>query len=424
MAIINEVYVGRLPEIDQMVTDIHNIREELKQKGNVSILKSTKVFEKHVQEMWGFKAFLFDIYIADIPNAYTYCVGSCINVDPKKVIECTNKGYRFCKGSNIAASSKIATSLLSDEGISDEEILAIVLHEIGHSFTERAAKVNELGIEYRKGYLGQAILYVLMSICLINPVLLKRSVSELIRLFNDNNTFFTQVSKVMKNVPVLRHLSMSTKELSNFISSSIYKWIYKSSRQTVDKNYQKELEKANKKEKEKFDKGKMSDSLAMSRTNERLSDDFANMYGFGPQLATGLIKMGAPYKYGVAAEVEANNVQKKCDDLIMQIYAMIDAHPGNVDRVIAMLEALEQDYKTMKTEPEIKEAMMEDIKELRNLVDDLKKTQKIMKEYNNKYMQDTAKSQANKGNTETKKEKKFNDRNKINKEWEKNKIDI
>lgn len=424
MAIINEVYIGRLPEIDQMVTDIHNIREELKRKGNISILKSTKVFEKHVQEMWGFKAFLFDIYIADMPNAYTYCVGSCINVDPKKVIECTNKGYRFCKGSNIAASSKIATSLLLDESISDEEILAIMLHEIGHSFTERAAKVNELGIEYRKGYLGQAILYVLISILSLNPVSLGASMSQLIRLFNDNNTFLTQLSKITKNIPVLRHISMSTKEFSNFVSNILYKWMYKSSRESVDKKYQKQLEKINKKEQEKFDKGKMPDSLAMSRSNERLSDDFANMYGFGPQLATGLIKMGAPYKYGVAAEVEANDVQKKCDDLIMQIYAMIDAHPGNVDRVIAMLEALEQDYKTMKASPEIKEAMMEDIKELKNLVADLKKTQKIMKEYNNKYMQNTAKSQANKGNTETKKEKKFNNRTKINKEWEKNKIDI
>lgn len=424
MAIINEVYVGRLPEIEEMVTDIHNIREELKQKGNVSILKSTKVFEKHVQEMWGFKAFLFDIYIADMPNAYTYCVGSCINVDPKKVIECTNKGYRFCKGSNIAASSKIATSLLLDEGISDEEILAVVLHEIGHSFTERAAKVNELGNEYRKGYLSQAILYVLLSILLLNPILLKSSLSELLRLSNTNNTFFTQISKVMKNVPVLRHISMSAKELGNFISSTIYRWTYKSSRDSVDKNYQKQLEKINKKEQDKFEKNKMSDDLARARSNERLSDDFANMYGFGPQLATGLIKMGAPYKYGVTAEVEANNVQKKCDDLIMQIYAMIDAHPGNVDRVIAMLEALEEDYKTMKASPEIKEAMMEDIKELKNLVADLKKTQQIMKEYNNKYMQATAKDQANKGNTETKKEKKFNDRTKINKEWEKNKVDI
>ena len=45
MAILNEVYVGRLPEIDQMVTDIHNIREEYKAKGNISVLKTTKIFE-------------------------------------------------------------------------------------------------------------------------------------------------------------------------------------------------------------------------------------------------------------------------------------------------------------------------------------------------------------------------------------------
>ena len=76
MAILNEVYVGRLPEIDQMVTDIHNIREEYRAKGNISVLKTTKAFESHVEEMWGFKAFLFDIYISSTPNAYTMCAGS------------------------------------------------------------------------------------------------------------------------------------------------------------------------------------------------------------------------------------------------------------------------------------------------------------------------------------------------------------
>lgn len=426
MAILNEVYIGRLPEIDQMVTDIHNIREEYKAKGNVSILKSTKVFEKHVQDMWGFKAFLFDIYITDVPNAYTYCVGSCIHVDTAEIIECTSKGYRFCKGSNVAATSKIATSLLLDESISDEEVLAIVLHEIGHSFVERAEKVNKLASAYRKGYLTSCIYYIILSILTLNPFALVSNVKQFFNLFNGINTFNAQLAKITKNIPVLRHISMGTKEFTTFVSTTIDNFFTKLSRQNGgDKDYLKRLEKMKDKEQEKFDKNKMSEGLAWSRSNERLSDDFANMYGFGPQLATGLIKMGAPYKYGVLSTLEADDIQKKTDDVIMQIYALIDAHPGHVDRAIAILEALEQDYKSMKkTDPAIKAAMMEDINEMKNLINDLKKTQKLLNEYNNKYMKKTTKEQVKKGNTETKKEKAYNDRDKINKNWEKNKIDI
>lgn len=424
MAILNEVYVGRLPEIEEMLTDIHNIREEYKQKGNISILKSTKVFEKHVQDMWGFKAFLFDIYIADVPNAFTYCVGSCINVDTAEIIECTSKGYRFCKGSNVAASSKIATSLLLDESISDEELLAIILHEIGHSFVERSRKVNDLANAHRKTYLSTLILCLILSILTLNPFDLVSNFKQLMALFNGYNTFHTQLQKVTKNVPVLRHISMTSKEVSTFIVDTINNFLTKLGRKSGgDSNYLKRLEKMKEKEENKFNK--MGDNLAFSRTNERLSDDFANMYGFGPQLATGLIKMGAPYKYGILSKLEADDTQKKIDDTIMQIYALIDAHPGNVDRVIAMLEALEQDYKSMKNvDPAIKAAMKEDIDELKNLINDLKKTQKIMKEYNNKYMKNTAKKQVEKGNTETKKEKTYNNRGQINKDWEKNKINI
>ena len=39
-------------------------------------------------------------------------------------------------------------------------------------------------------------------------------------------------------------------------------------------------------------------------------------------------------------------------------------------------------------------------------------------------MEKSAKDNIKKGNTETKKEKMYNDRKQINKDWEKNKIDI
>lgn len=426
MAILNEVYIGRLPEIQQMVEDVHNLRAELKTKGNISILKSAKVFESHIQDMWGFKAFLLDIYITDTPNAYTYCVGTCINVDTAQIIECTSKGYRFAKGSNVAATSKIATALLLDESISDEELLAIILHEIGHSFVERSNKVNELASAYRKTYLTSYICYIIYSMLMLNPVGVISNFNGLMSLFNGYKTFQTQLAKMTKNVPVLRHVSMTSKEMNAFITGKIYDLLTILGRKSGgDSNYLKSLEKMKKKEQGKFDKGKMTDNLAYGRSNERLSDDFANMYGLGPQLATGLIKMGSPYKYGILSKLEADETQKKIDDTIMEIYGLIDVHPGHVDRAIAMLEALEQDYKAMKNiDPAMKAAMKEDIDELKNLINDLKKTQKIMKDYNNKYMQASAKKHANQGNTETKKEKKYNNRDQINKDWEKNKVDI
>lgn len=148
------------------------------------------------------------------------------------------------------------------------------------------------------------------------------------------------------------------------------------------------------------------------------------MYGFGPQLATGLIKMGAPYKYGVMADRDWSDAAKKVDSLVMDIYTMIGAHPGDVDRLLAMIDALEQDYKQLKLSPELKKAMKKDLEQMLALKKDLEKTKGLIKEYENKYMEASKKAQAKQGNTETKKEKKYNNRKDINKEWEKNKIDV
>lgn len=420
MAILNEVYVGRLPEIDQMVTDIHNIREEYKAKGNISIIKSTKVIEKHIEEMWGFKAFLFDIYIDNVPNAYTWCVGSCINVDPRDAIECTNKGYRFGPKTNVAASSKIATSLLLDENISDEEVLAILLHEIGHSFVERANKVNELMSMNRSTYLLCTLFNLIIGICTLNIGVIVRTINTGMRLDTNSNTIIVKFEKLIKNIPGLRHIDIASESTKKWISDKISDYFVILGRRSYDKKYVKSLEKTRDKNK----KRNYNSDTAMGRTKERLSDDFANMYGFGPQLATGLIKMSSPYRYGVLSTVESTDIQKKADDLIMQIYDVIDVHPGNVDRVIAMYDALVQDYKSLKVDPKIKAAMKQDIDELQKIINDLKKTQKLLKDYDNKYMKETAKYQVKRGNTETKKEKSFNDRKQINKDWEVNKIQV
>lgn len=424
MAILNEVYIGRLPEIDQMVTDIHNIREEYRAKGNISILKTTKVFEKHVEEMWGFKAFLFDIYISSVPNAYTMCAGACIDCHIETAIECTSKGYRFSKQSNISAITKIATSLLADNDLSDEEILAIILHEVGHSFAERANQVNVTMEAARKSYLLIQIFNIFVSIILLNPVALKQTIDNIFKSFSTINTICTKIDKIMKSIPGLRHLSMAAKSLDVYIEEKIDNWLTMMERKNYNNDTLKAAEKQKKKAEQKVEKNKLDNNTAFARSLERLSDDFANMYGFSAQLATALIKMGSPYKYGALSESKVTDLQKKIDSAVMDLYAAVDAHPGNCDRVLAMIDALEQDYKSLKVDPKIKEQMKKDIDALKAIANDLRKSQKLLKDYNNKYMNASAKKQMEKGNTETKKEKTYNDRKQVNKTWEKNKIDI
>lgn len=424
MAILNEVYVGRLPEIEQMINDIHNVREELKKKGNYGNLKTTKIFEKHVQDMWGFKAFLFDIYISDIPNAVTMCAGACIDCDLADVIEYTNKGYRFCDSSNISAISKIATCILKDESISDEEVLAIMLHEIGHSFVERACAINDSMSEWRKGLLLQYLWAVILSILTLNPVSIAQNLAILPLLFSQGRRIMIEVDKIKKSVPGMRQINLGLDTLVNMINDTINKLLWK-----IIKPKNKEHEYARlKKQKEKneriLQKDQLTKNQAFQRTNERLSDDFANMYGLGPQIATALFKIGDPYKYTKKDPDDISDIQKKIDDCRWEVITMADAHPGNCDRLLALLESLQFDYKHLNVDKKVKDQMKKDIDALSRICNDIKKSSGIVNQYKNKYMTKSAAENIKKGNSETDSEKFFNDKNQINKDWEKRKINI
>lgn len=420
MAILNEVYVGRLPEIEQLLSDVHNIREEYKQKGNVSVLKTTKTFEKHVEEMWGFKAFLCDIYISSSPNAETHCAGSCIGTELSDVIQYTNKGYRFAPDSNIAVRTKIASCMLSDDYFSDEEVLAILLHEIGHSFVERSTKINENMKAYRHSLLSLYIYQIILDICCLQPISLVKDIGSIRYIFSNLNMICVKLKKITKNVPGLRHISMSVSQIGAIIKENFNRWMTNLTRRSYDDTTLSNM----KKYKKEVEKKKQDDNLSAARATERLSDDFANMYGFGQYLATGLLKMANPYRTGLVDKDSVTDLQKKIDACALSIITLIDAHPSDYDRLLAMIESLEYDYKNLKVDKKIKEQMKKDIDELQKIKDDIEKTKGLIKEYNNKYIEKYASDSIKKGNTETKKEKQYNNRDQINKDWDKKKINI
>lgn len=420
MAILNEVYVGRLPEIEQMLNDIHNIREEYNKKGNISVLKTTKVFEKHIEEMWGFKAFLFDIYISSVPNAETQCAGSCIDTELSNVIQYTNKGYRFAPESNISARSKIASCVLSDDYFSDEEVLGILLHEIGHSFVERSTKINENMKAYRSSLLSLYLLQILLDICYLNPFALKRDMGSIKYIFSNLNTISVKLKKITKNIPGLRHISMSMSELGTFIKDSFKKWSIAITRNRYDNNTLSNMQKY----KKKVEKNPQDEKISAARATERLSDDFANMYGFGQYMASGLLKMANPYRTGPIDKDSVTDLQKKIDACALSIITLIDGYPSDYDRLLAMIDGLDYDYKNLKVDKKIKDQMKKDIDALQKIKDDIKKTKGLIKDYDNKYIEKYAADSINKGNTETKKEKEYNNRSQINKDWEKRKINI
>ena len=136
--IIQEVYFGRIPEIEEIFQEFVKLRTDYMAIRTGKNSKQIAKIEKLIEHFFGFKAFSLDIVNNNSPNAYTYPVASSIDINPVNYIETTSKGYRFKKEANVATISMITTGLFTNKAFSNEEVFATFLHEIGHSFVHRS----------------------------------------------------------------------------------------------------------------------------------------------------------------------------------------------------------------------------------------------------------------------------------------------
>ena len=126
--IVQEVYIGRVPEIEDIFTEFKELRHTYAawKTGNTS--KRTAKIEKMIEDFWGFKAFSLDIDPSSSPNAFTYPVATSIDIDPSKYIKTTSKGYFYTKEANVAALSIITKGLFCNKAYSDEEDFEVFLN--------------------------------------------------------------------------------------------------------------------------------------------------------------------------------------------------------------------------------------------------------------------------------------------------------
>src|SRR5699024_3164087 len=111
------------------------------------------------------------------------------------------------------------------------------------------------------------------------------------------------------------------------------------------------------------------------------SDDFATMYGFGPYLSTGLIKMESPDNQGLFMKVSHNipilgTFLKKQDAMSTELNGLLGAHPSSPDRILAILNNMENDLaKDESLSPKIKRELKANIEKQKYIIKDLKKDQ-------------------------------------------------
>lgn len=232
-----------------------------------------------------------------------------------------NKGFYYDKAAKVSAITNIYFGLLSDSKFTDREVFAIILHEIGHSFTY--AVLN------RDGVIGSGS-------CLINMI---QKVNAAINnnLQKDRNFSNERVEDDIQNPSIISKINNFAKSKFN-IKGAIY---------SISKNVQ----------------GMRKNVKHYAYTNEKFADTFASMYGYSSELQVGLQKLTDIYR-----DFYKNPNKKVPGDLsviiqvgLMSVNNMLgfllnvkDEHPDGLTRIKVQIEYLEKELRNINLDPKMK----------------------------------------------------------------------
>lgn len=105
---------------------------------------------------------------------------------------------------------------------------------------------------------------------------------------------------------------------------------------------------------------------AFNRQNygEAFADNFARMYGYGPQLISGLHKMKINLDKQVKSWYKKESEREICI-FNMTTSMLKDVHKTNIHRIKSLLDEYDQDLKDPNIPEEVKKMMEQDVKELK-----------------------------------------------------------
>ena len=146
--VLNEVYFGRTPSIERIISQIGLIRSKAGVRYNPNAIISTKynasinTFEemlelnRMLEEEFGFKTCSVSVLNESGLNAFTIPIDFTLNSKkPADLVIATKTGFKYKPEANYSLLVYITSGLMLDNRFSDAEVTAVLFHEIGHNFS-------------------------------------------------------------------------------------------------------------------------------------------------------------------------------------------------------------------------------------------------------------------------------------------------
>lgn len=373
--ILSEAFVGKSYTLLEIEKEFNKMRsEKLDFYSNISQHPSIIAINRLFEKQFGMHLFALKVDPTKEHNAYTMVIASNFDVAhymdlPSMVTGTINDGFRWKENNGLCIIVNISYGLLSDPNITDSELVAIILHEIGHNFADalygeiNIANKNQM-IEYEK-YLSSYATVIGFLLALPNYIKAKKLLKEY-----NNSTRIEKESKPKKTSKIRGILTGLGAKRKDYVS---YKQELMARKRggKVYRDYKRKLGAA----------AKTQARESLSRQNEVIADKFAAIYGYGAEIASGLSKL-TYHKSDAAKKLEAAGgklaaASRDFDDAVKDI-CDYDCHLHLVQRINEEIKLLEREISKEDIDPMYKIIINDQLDQLRSLLGKITKTSKIL----------------------------------------------
>lgn len=352
--VLNEVYFG-----DQVISHIQNQLSKFRAKWigksfdpKINVDPELIKFNRLIEDQFGYGTFCMNIDPNNDINAYMLNVGvfaerNYIDTYSKNLkVYKGNKGFYYDKKAGVAAICVMLYGILAEPEITDREVLAVILHEIGHSFT--SALLGSTG-------------------CISSSNFLMGIIDKIGNLIKDNLSTSRNLddSKIEKdvdssNIPVI---VSALGQMTNMMKNNPINTFISSVSNTLKKRMNKNTK-----------------ASMYGYTDEKMADTFSSMYGYSADLNTVLEKMhklyvkfytyGKNFKKPGAIGLFLKVTSLKFNGWLAFVLNAKDEHPDGLTRIKVQIDFLERELRKNVIDPKMRAAIQNQINEQKKLIDD------------------------------------------------------
>ena len=385
--VLNEAYLGKNKELKHMEDLIEKIRNKYGEKGTIlhgfdtmfkGIESSTEWQElrQAFEDTFGFYSvsLLLDTD-TELPNAYTFpmSITPDANVRAPFALSIKGKGIKYDKKQKFCTIIYITAPLLFSKKLTSAEVLAVLLHEVGHNFDTAVLP----------GFLGIPILRTIVTTSEIlsgrvagaNP---SHILTTLLALTTPTRMLDNAITNMIQKSPGLLFIKHILTGFINFIPhifDILFKIIHPVLKMQQIPSIMATI---------LLSPVLVAQSLVFANVfsypAETFSDSFATLLGYGPELQSALIKM----EYQVIDDgVDTNKDFSRMpivghwiginEYIYDHFMSLTNGHPNFNARLKTSINLLEKDLEDPRIDKKTKYQVKNDLKKLNKLYDEFNK---------------------------------------------------